>query len=135
MTTPLYLLQRKYGHLKQAGDHLIEGVSGDFVKISTNNYNFPNDILNLKTGERYAIKYDGTKIPFKTLFEVSKKLNGYYNSVSIPMYGKGYVIRWGTYRVGERVDGKLEAKRFSTVDKAIAYIKHLQDNNIKPELI
>ncbi len=133
--TTLYLLNRKYGHLKQPRDHLIEGVSGDFVKISTQNYNFPNDILNIRTGERYPIKYDGTKIPFKTLFEVSKKLNGYYNSVSIPMYGKGYVIRWGTYRVGENVDGKLVAKRFSTVDKAIAYIRYLQDNNIKPELI
>lgn len=133
--TQLHILQKKYGYLKRPGDHLIEGVSGNFVKISTNNYNFPNDILNLKTGERYPIKYDGWKVPYKTLFEVSKKLDGYYNSVKIPAYGKGYVIRWGTYRVGERVDGRLEEKRFSTVDKAISYIKYLQNNNIKPELI
>lgn len=135
MSTPLYLLQRKYGHLKLLGDHLIEAVSGDFVKISTNNYTFPNDILNLRTGERYIVKYDGWKIPLKTLFEVSKKLNGYDRSVRIPTYGRGYVIRQGTYRVGERIDGRLVEKRFSTVDKAIAYIKHLQDNNIEPELI
>jgi len=131
----LVTLQKKYKHLKRPGDHLIEGARKGFVKISTNNYNFPNDIVNLQTGERYPIKYDGWNIPYKKLFEVSKELNGYYNSVKIPMYGRGYVIRWGTYRVGERVDGSLVEKRFSTVKKTIIYIKHLQDNNIKPELI
>lgn len=131
----LVQLQKKYKHLMRPGDHLIEGESNGFIKISTNSYNFPDDIINLKTGERYPIKYDGWKIPYKRLFEVSKELKDYYNSVKIPAHGRGYVIGWGTYRVGERVDGSLVEKQFSTVDKAIKHIKYLQDNNIKPELI
>lgn len=118
------------------GDHLIEGVSGDFVRISTQNYFFDTDILNLRTGERYTVKYDGWKIPYKTLFDVSKRMaNIKLYSVKIPTYGRGYVLRRGTYRVAELVDGKLEEKRFSTVDKSIAHAYYLEQNNIEPELI
>ena len=129
-------LQKKYRHLKRPGDHLIEGASGDYVKISTNNYNFPGDIINIRSGERYTIKFDGWKIPYKRLFEVSKKMTGiFFYSVKIPVYGRGYELRNGTYHVAERVNGKLVKKRFSTVDKAIAHAKYLENNNIKPELI
>lgn len=134
--TNLLTLQKKYKHLLRTGDHLVEGVSGDFVKVSTNNYNFSADIINTKTLERYQIKYDGWKIPYKTLFDVSKRMAHVLSySVKIPVYGRGYVLRRGTYRVAELVDGKLEEKRFPTVDKAIYHAKYLEQNNIEPELI
>lgn len=135
MSDNLLSLQKKYGHLKRPDDHLIEGASGIYVKISTQNYFYAEDIVNLRTGERYPIKYDGWKIPYKKLFEVSKKMVGIPYSVKIPVYGRGYVLRSGTYRVAEVINGKLEEKRFSTVDKAIQYAKYLDQNNIKPELI
>lgn len=136
MSQPLHILQRKYKHLLRPDDHLIEGISGEFVKISIHDYFFSADILNLKTLERYPIKYDGWKIPYKKLFEVSKKMAKILSySVKIPSYGRGYILRRGTYRVAELIDGRLEEKRFSTVDKAISYAKYLEQNNIEPELI
>jgi len=136
MANDLVKLQRKYGHLKIAGDNLILGERGGLVLISTDDYFTGKAIVNLSTGERYPVKYDGWNIPYKRLFEVSKALSGDVRySVRIPMYGRGYELRHGTYRVAELTDGKLEAMRFPTVEKAIKMALHLTKNNLKPELL
>lgn len=135
--TNLVALNRKWKHLRNPTDGLIEAESGGLVVVRTDDFVFHQDIVNTKTGERYKVKYynAGRLPPLKRIFDVSKQLNGYnLYSISIGRDGE-YYLRRGTYRVGERVDGRLETKNFSKVESAIAYIKRLHNKGIEPELI
>lgn len=132
----LLTLNRKWGHLRNPSDGLIEGESNGLVVIRTNDYFFHQDIVNTRTGERYKVKYynAGRFPPYKKIFEVSKALNGVRYAIIIGLHG-AYYIRSGTYRVAELVDGRLEPKNFYSPKSAVAYALHLHRNNIKPELI
>ena len=130
--TSLVELQKKYKHLKQVGDGLIESESGDgkYVLIGTKNYNFHQDIVNTKTGERYQSKYY-EQAPLKRIFDISKRLDGISYAVRIPRNG-GYALRRGTYLVG---DSKGQKLIFSTADKAIEYAKYVEKHGVKVNLI
>ena len=132
----LVALQRKWRHLRRPTDHLIEGESGDFVIISTNGYNFPQDIVNTRTGERHIVKYynAGRFPPYKKIFEVSKAMYDVPYAIIVWRDGK-YYLRDGTYRVGERKDGRLETKYLYSPATAVDYALFLHRNHIKPELI